>query len=172
MNNPELYATSPDYCHRLFDMIETDNLIDELVKDQQATLSIFSNIPTDKEHFAYAEDKWTISQLLRHIIDCERIYAYRALRFSRFDATPLHGFDEDFYMHGLSEQRENLSDLIKEFEIVRNATISLFKPMTPKMLTFRGTANELEFSTLALGFCVIGHNKHHCKVLNERYLLQ
>ena len=170
MNNPELYATSPDYCHRLFDMIETDNLMQELENDLHNTISVFSNIPTAKEHFAYSEGKWTISQLLRHIIDCERIYAYRALRFSRFDPTPLHGFDEDFYMDGLSEQRENLTDLIQEFEIVRNATISLFKPMTTKMLTFRGTANKLEFSTLALGFCIIGHNKHHCNVLQERYL--
>lgn len=170
MNNPELYASSPEYCHRLFDMIETDNLLFELEKDKQNTLQLFSSILPEKEHFAYAEGKWTASQLLRHIIDCERIYAYRALRFSRFDSTELHGFDEDFYMEGMQNIRENLSDLMEEFTTVRNSTITLFKPMTTEMLNFKGTANKLKFSTLALGFCVVGHNAHHCKVLKERYL--
>lgn len=170
MNNPELYASSPEYCHRFFDLIETSNLLDELEKDAFKTVALFSSIPQEKEHYAYAEGKWTVSELLRHVIDCERIYGYRALRFARFDTTPLSGFDEDFYMAGLQQNQEKLADLIQEFRIVRNATLSLFKSMSPEMLAFKGTANGLQFSALALGFCVIGHNAHHCKILSERYL--
>jgi uncharacterized damage-inducible protein DinB len=170
MNNPSLYDASPAYCHYYFDLVPTNDLLAELTKDLDQTVTFFKAIPAEKEHFAYQEGKWTVSQLLRHVIDCERIFAYRALRFARFDDTNLAGFDEDFYMAGLLSKKEKLDDLIKEFIVVRNATISLFQTLTDEMLDFHGTANKLQISARATGFCVIGHNLHHCGVIRERYL--
>jgi uncharacterized damage-inducible protein DinB len=169
MNIPSLYASSPVYCHYYFDLVQTDDLLAELSSDLDKTIEFFKSIPTEKEHFAYQEGKWTITQLLRHIIDCERIFAYRALRFARFDDTNLAGFDEDFYMAGLLSKKENLDILIEEFISVRNATISLFETFTDEMLDFHGTANNLKVSARAIGFCVVGHNMHHREVLNQRY---
>ena len=169
MNNPELYATSPSYCHYYFDLVQSNDLHAELAADRDKTIAFFKSIPAEKEHFAYADGKWTITQLLRHIIDCERIFAYRALRFARFDDTNLAGFDEDFYMAGLLSKKENLTDLIQEFQAVRQATISLYATLNDDMLDFQGTANNLKISARAIGFCVIGHNVHHCGVIQERY---
>jgi len=171
MNNPDLYTSSPAYCHYYFDLIQSNDLLDELTSDRDKTVSFFKAIPAQKEHFAYKQGKWTTNQLLRHIIDCERIFAYRALRFSRFDKTNLAGFDEDFYMNGLLSLKENLDDLLVEFISVRNATISLFQTMTNEMLDFQGTANNLNISARALGFCIIGHNVHHREVIRDRYLM-
>lgn len=170
MNNPELYAASPEYCHYYFDLVETDDLLAELVADGDKTLRFFKEIPVDKEHYVYQDGKWTVTQLLRHIIDCERIFAYRALRFGRFDETPLSGFDEDFYMAGLHNKKENLVDLIEEFSAVRNATVALYQTLNDTMLDFHGTANNLKVSARAIGFCVIGHNRHHQRIISERYL--
>lgn len=170
MENSLLYASSPVYCHYYFDLVQSDNLLFELKQDLDLTVSFFSSIPSEKEHFAYQAGKWTITQLLRHVIDCERIFAYRALRFARFDETNLAGFDEDFYMASLLSQKERLPELIKEFQSVRQATISLFERLNDDMLDFQGTANNLKISARAIGFCVIGHNAHHQSVIQARYL--
>lgn len=170
MNNPELYASSPAYCHYYFDLVPSNDLLAELRADRDKTVALFEAVPAEKEHYAYADGKWTVTQLLRHVIDCERIFAYRALRFARFDSTDLPGFDEDFYMDGLKNQQEQLTDLIEEFKAVRNASVALFQTFTTEMLDFQGSANNLKISTRAIGFCLIGHNAHHCGVLSERYL--
>jgi uncharacterized damage-inducible protein DinB len=170
MKNSLLYTSSPAYCHYYFDLVQTDNLLFELKQDLDRTVSFFLSIPSEKEHFAYQDGKWTIAQLLRHVIDCERIFAYRALRFARLDKTNLAGFDEDFYMASLLSQEEHLSDLIEEFKSVRQATISFFETLNDVMLDFQGTANNLKISARAIGFCVIGHNIHHQRVIAERYL--
>ncbi len=170
MNNPELYASSPAYCHYYFDLVASDDLLFELERDMNFTLDLFRSVPLEKEHYAYQPGKWTVTQLLRHSIDCERIFNYRALRFARFDATPLPGFDEDFYMNGLKTRLEKLEVLLEEFILLRKSTISLFRTFSEDNLNFLGTANGLKISARAIGFCVVGHNKHHCKILKERYL--
>jgi uncharacterized damage-inducible protein DinB len=171
MKNEQIYSQAPNYFHYYFDLLETDNLLLELEKDRTKTIGFFENIPINLEHHAYQEGKWTVSQVLRHVIDTERIFIYRALRFSRFDKTELPGFDEDFYMDGMRHHRENLSDLLAEFNTVRKSSISLFIGMTPEMLNGIGQANGQQYSAAAVGFFMIGHNMHHCKVLRERYLI-
>jgi uncharacterized damage-inducible protein DinB len=170
MTNTDIYSQAPSYFHHYFDLLETDNLLLELEKDRTKTIAFFESIPIELEHHAYQDGKWTISQVLRHTIDTERIFIYRALRFARFDKTELPGFDEDFYMDGMCQHCENLSDLLAEFNTVRKSSISLFKGMTTEMLNGVGTANGQKYSAAAIGFFMIGHNMHHCKVLIERYL--
>jgi hypothetical protein len=129
------------------------------------------SIQENRFDFAYAEGKWTASQVFRHIIETERIFAYRALRFSRFDETPLSGFNENDFIEKLSSTAFPKQKLIQEFKTVRDSTISLFETMTPEMLSFMGNANGLSVSAEMLGFMIVGHTVHHMDVIENRYLV-
>ncbi|GGB88373.1 DNA damage-inducible protein DinB [Dyadobacter sediminis] len=117
----------------------------------------------------YAEDKWTAKDILQHVIDNERIMAYRALRFSRNDKTELPGYDEAVLGANTTAVLRSVDDLMEEFNDVRKSTITLFKNMNDTMLLNSGTANKTEISPLALGFVIIGHPVHHMHVISERY---
>jgi len=170
MTDKTIYKDAPDYCHYFFDLIGTNDLISELQKSKQITQDFILTIPEEKGNYAYSENKWTIKEVLRHIIDCERIYTYRALRFSRFDDTELAGFDENDYIANVKNIKFSLSDLLTEYTEVRNATISLFKSMTDEMLDFKGKANNAYFTPRAIGFMTAGHNIHHCNFILTKYL--
>ena len=107
---------------------------------------------------------------LKHIIDCERIYTYRALRFSRFDNTELAGFDENEYTANVKKIKYHLKDLLDEYINVRNASMNLFKNMTEEMLNFKGKANNAYFTPRTIGFMTAGHNVHHCNFIKTYYL--
>lgn len=165
-----MYNKAPDYARNYLDLIESDNLLMELEKSHDRTMQIFNAIPVDLEDYFYSPGKWTIKEVLRHIIDCERIFAYRALRFSRFDHTELPGFDEGQFMESLKGTKLSLADLIQEYTYIRKSTIILYKNMTDKMLGFKGTANNKSVSTEVVGFMIVGHNFHHLNVVESRYL--
>jgi uncharacterized damage-inducible protein DinB len=170
MKDKSIYKDAPSYCHYYFDLLETDELLIELEKSQQLTQALFQQITKEKENYAYEPGKWSIKEVLRHIIDCERIFAYRALRFSRNDSTELPGFNENSYMEALKGVNQNLSDLLEEYLVVRKASILLFKSLSEAMLNYTGTANKLRYSAKMLGFMIIGHNLHHCIIIKQRYL--
>jgi len=107
---------------------------------------------------------------LRHIIDCERVYAYRAFRFSRFDDTELPGFDENQYIIHSQKIQSDLQSLKDEYSNIRESTLNLFKPMTENMLDFKGTANTAGFTARGLGYMTVGHNIHHCNFIKTHYL--
>jgi len=117
----------------------------------------------------YAPGKWTVNDIMQHLVDTERIFAYRALRISRSDTTPLPGYDENFYAEHTNAANRTLEDLMMEFELVRASTIMLFKSMSPGMLPKEGTCTGKQMSVLALGFTMVGHVIHHVNVLKERY---
>lgn len=169
MTNKSIYKDAPPYCHYFFDLVKTDNLLAELELSKQTTLDIFELINPVKENYAYEPNKWTTKEVIRHIIDCERVYTYRALRFSRFDDTELAGFDEDKYIAQIKSINHNLADLRNEYLAVRNASISLFKAMDHDMLDFKGRANNAYFTARAIGFMTVGHNLHHCNIIKTRY---
>lgn len=164
------YNDFPPYCRHYFDLVAEDDLMEALKNSRDHTLKFISEIPAAKENFSYAENKWTVKQVLSHIIDCERIYAYRALRFSRKDNTELPGFDEDLFAANANASGRNLQDLAEEYKSVRGSTIFLFEHMTEEMLGFKGMANKLWLTPCAIGFLAAGHNIHHCKIIKERYL--
>lgn len=147
----------------------TDNLVLALQESKAHCLRVFSRISPEKENYAYAPGKWTTKEVLRHIIETDRILSYRALRFSRFDANPLPGFNENAYIENTRDMQYSMQSLLNEFESLRESIIQMYLPMTDEMLQFKGTANGLQYSALALGFMVSGHTLHHCKVLQERY---
>lgn len=170
MTDKTLYKDAPDYCHYFFDLIETNDLISELQKSKQLTRDFILKIQEEKGNYAYSENKWTIKEVIRHIKDCERIYTYRALRFSRFDDTELAGFDGNDYIANVKNINFRLNDLLIEYIDVRNATINLFNNMTGGMLDFKGKANNAYFTPRTIGFMTAGHNIHHCNFVKAKYL--
>lgn len=117
----------------------------------------------------YARNKWTIKDIIQHVIDNERIMAYRALRFSRNDQTPLAGYDEEVLGANTNAKHRSLVDLMQEFNMVRDSSIALFKNMSDEMILRSGTANQTSISALALGFVILGHPVHHINIIRERY---
>jgi uncharacterized damage-inducible protein DinB len=145
-------------------------LIEELEICLHDFIKFIQNIPMDKFDYRYAEGKWTIKDIIQHLIDAERIFAYRALRISRNDKTPLPGFEENDYVENTNANGRSIQDLLTEFSAVRQSTILLFKSLTDEQLKRIGIASNNEISVRALGFVTIGHQKHHQKVFQERYL--
>ena len=123
-----------------------------------------------KGDFAYAPGKWTIKQVVGHICDAERIFAYRALRFARGDVAPLPGFDENAWMPAARFDARPLGDLAAELDAVRRATLALLRTFDADALARRGTANNKEISVRALAYVIAGHERHHVGILRERYL--
>lgn len=145
-------------------------LMNELEHSFTPFIDFLKNIPTEKQEYRYAEGKWTIKDIVQHLIDAERIFAYRALRIARKDKTPLPGFEENEYVETAFANKRVMNDLIEEFITVREATISLFKTFTEEQLLQMGTASEKPVSVRAIGFITMGHQKHHEKIIKERYL--
>ncbi|MBK8601213.1 MAG: DinB family protein [Flavobacterium sp.] len=145
-------------------------LIEELEISVHRLIKFVQNIPMDKFDYRYAEGKWTIKDILQHLIDTERILAYRALRFSRNDQTPLANFDENEYVIEANANRRSIQELLTELAVVRQATLSLFKTFSHEELLRSGIASNNTMSVRAFGFVIIGHQNHHQRIFEERYL--
>ena len=160
----------PSFYKNYVDNVKTDNIIKEL-RDQVIDIqAIISEIPEEKEDFAYAPGKWTIKEIIGHIIDTERVLGYRAMRFARKDKTPLPGYDENHYVANANFNKQTLYSLGHEFAIVREANLALFKTWDEEALSQFGVANGLDVSVRALLFMIAGHATHHMGVIKERYL--
>jgi uncharacterized damage-inducible protein DinB len=134
------------------------------------TLALVRGIPEARGTHRYGPDKWSIKQVLGHVIDAERIFAYRLLRIARGDATPLPGFEENDYVRHADFDRLTLADLAAELEAVRRATLFLLRHLEPDALARRGTASGFPVTARALAFIIAGHERHHVGMLRERYL--
>ena len=146
------------------------NLVEELEISVHRLVKFVQDIPMDKFDYRYAEGKWTIKDILLHLIDAERIFAYRALRFARKDETPLASFDENAYVAEANANSRSIQDLLSELLIVRQATLALFKSFSEEQLLRKGIASNNPMSVRALGFTIIGHQNHHQRIFQERYL--
>lgn len=145
----------------------------ELHEALKKSLSNLQLLPVDKwaelGDRVYAPGKWTVRDMLQHIIDAERIFCYRALRFARKDSTILPGFEEDDYAREAEACNRSLSDLVNELITVRQSTVNMFSAFNDEVQQRRGRTTSAEISVLALGFTIIGHEIHHLRVLEERY---
>lgn len=143
----------------------------EMLRKQLVNFPQFiASIPEGKWHSTYAEGKWTIAEALVHILDAERVFQYRALRFARKDQTPLPGFDQDAYVPVSGANSTTKDSMIEEYRIIRGSTIALFSGFDEEVLRRRGTASNSEVTVGALGFIICGHQRHHKLVIKERYL--
>ena len=152
------------------DVLDEVELLDMLQNQLKNFPQFIASIPDDRLGFTYEDGKWTLAEVLLHIIDAERVFQYRALRFSRGDKTPLPGFDQDLFVSGSNIQRRSKESIIEEYENVRRSTIALFSNLDAKRLERSGVASELIWSVAMLGFVISGHQKHHRNIIRERYL--
>lgn len=152
-----------------FKVLGEVELLPELKARREKFLLALSDLETVDLGYRYAPGKWSIAELILHIIDSERIFQYRALRFGRGDTTPLPGFEQDIYVPNSNAANRTLLSLQAEFSQVREASISLFEHFPNAALLNRGFANGSEVSVRALGFMICGHQKHHELILQERY---
>jgi len=169
MPRPDL-SNVPAYYHRYIKEAEGNDVIVVMKKQTPALLRFLRSIPPAKRNYRYAKGKWTIKELLQHMIDSERVFAYRALCFARKDKTPLPSFDENLYGDTAKAAKRDWKDMIEELKAVRRSTELLFGSFDKIQMNESGTANSNSFSVLAIGYILAGHMNHHVRVIKERYL--
>ena len=165
--NPDEYNP---YYSKYISLVPTDDLsIDkQLAVQHHETIDILRKAKAKGDH-AYEPGKWTVKEVIGHISDSERVFAYRALRIARGDTTPLPGFDQDTFMQGSNFRSRTMDDLLDELWSVRAATLSLAKSLPDAVMSNRGTASDSPVTVRALLYIIAGHERHHLAVLRERY---
>ncbi len=151
-------------------LVPSGDFLEILLDQQRDLVRLLSPLTEEQAEFRYAPGKWSVKEVLGHISDTERIFAYRLLRIARGDQTPLASFEQEGYIQKGNFSARKLADLLDEFSTVREATISLVRSLDDAAWLRRGTASQKEVSVLALAFVIAGHQRHHCVLLEERYL--
>lgn len=163
-------AFMPEFFDRY--IVLTDESL-SLIESLSSTKKLFRNVQQDLtklENYRYEEGKWTPKELLQHVIDTERIMAYRALCIARGEKQKLNGFSEKDYAATSNSNNRAINDLLNEFNVVRASSIALFQSFDNTMLENTGISNDIEITPLALGFIIVGHAIHHFNVFTERYV--
>jgi uncharacterized damage-inducible protein DinB len=160
----------PGYYEPFIGLSKARQIGEELQHSGEQIFEFILAIPDEKGNHRYADGKWSIKELLIHIIDTERVYAYRALRFARHDATQLPGFDENLFAAQSNAEKRTLASIASEFKTVRTATLSLLESLDESTLKMHGIANGNPLSVRAIFHIIAGHGLHHINILKERYL--
>jgi hypothetical protein len=168
-NRPATSEYAP-YFGKYISLVSNGDIITTLDAQLNNTLALLAGIDETTAGYRYAEGKWSVKELVGHIIDAERIFAYRALRFARNDKTPLPGFEQDDYIRFGSFEQYPLTELAEEFKTVRQSTIQLFKHLAPEAWDRAGVASDNPMSVRALAWAIAGHELHHMEILRSRYL--
>ena len=163
-------GTFPTYAANYISLVDTATVKEAVKKYGSSIVEFFKNIPSEKVDYRYAENKWSIKEMLQHLIDAERIFSYRALRIARKDKTPLPGFDENTYALASNADVRNWEDLLEEFEAVRRSSDLLLQSLSDEHYEQVGTTNDQATSVKAIGFTLFGHMLHHKNIVEERYL--
>lgn len=165
-----LAGTYPKYFENYIPLVHEADVHTALRTNLAETKQLYTSIPSAKENFSYAPGKWNIKQVLNHVIDTERIFAYRALRFARLDPQQPLPFEENDYARHADVSKRSLADLLEEFEAVRQATILQFRYYPDEVLLRSGKTAAGDCTVLALGYTICGHAIHHTNVVKARYL--
>jgi DinB superfamily len=169
-------VTAPDpseyaqYYGKYITLVPGPNVLAALEDQPRDTLGLLSALTDEQGDYRYAPGKWSIKEMLGHLIDAERVFSYRALRFARNDQTPLASFEQDDYVRAANFSASRLADLIDEFVSVRRATVWLFRSLSPDAWMRRGVASDNPVSVRAIAYIIAGHELHHRHVLQEKYL--
>jgi hypothetical protein len=167
--NPPKSNEHNTYFQRYIDLCEDTEFYDQYDNNTNNLVRFLESLPVEKHQFAYAQGKWTVLQLFRHIIDCERVFSYRALVAARGDSSPLPSFDEDNYAKAVAGETTSMVNMLKEFTLLRQSNRFLFENMSEEQSYFTANVNGEPLSARAIAFIMIGHVNHHLKVLQERY---
>ncbi len=160
----------PPYFGTYINAVSGSDALPVLTAQRASTAAFLAGIPETRAGFRYAEGKWSLREVIGHLSDTERIFAYRLLRFARADQTPLAGYDENSYVPAGQFERRTLADLAGEFTAVRDATLALVGGLDDVALARRGEANGKPMTARALAWIIAGHEAHHLRVIRERYL--
>jgi len=158
------------YYQKYINLVEGTDIIPALENSREIGLTFLNELPADKWDYSYKWGKWTIKETILHLLDSERVFAYRALRIARKDGTSLPGFEQDDYVPASDAKNRSAASVIEEFIAVRNASIQLFKNLPLDAFEQIGTASENPLSPLAAAFIIVGHQQHHLNLFRERYL--
>ena len=158
------------YFSKYIELIPEEDVVSALKANHQVVLDFIESIPRHKLNYFYDEGKWTVKQVINHIIDTERILSYRALRFARGDNQQVLAFDENLYAANANLTNTNIQLLADEFDSVRLSNILLFRQLSEKELLLKGLMASGETNVLSLGYFLCGHAQHHINVIKERYL--
>jgi uncharacterized damage-inducible protein DinB len=168
VSRPQAGEYAP-YYEKYVALVEGDDILNALEQQRRQTMLLLSGRDEEDGEFRYAPGKWSAKEVLGHVCDAERIFAYRALRFSRADATPLASFEQDEYVRNGPFANRPIGDLVEEFIAVRRATISLLRNLDEAMWMRRGIASKNEVTVRALAYMIAGHELHHRRILEEKY---
>jgi hypothetical protein len=141
-----------------------------LEKDYKDTLAFLQDLPKDKFDYYYSPGKWSLQEIVQHLIDVERVFVYRALRFSRLDPTDLQGFDQENYLETVSLEDVSFENILNEWRSLRESTIFFYKNLNLKSLNRTGRASGFEFSVKSIAYILTGHSRHHIEIIKEKYL--
>jgi len=167
---PKSEIIPAEFYQHYLDLIKEEEITTALENNTRQFRKLLKKIPSKKVDYAYGPGKWTIKEVLQHIIDAERVFTYRALRFSRLDPTPLPGFDENTWAVNAGAAGRHWDYLLDEFKSLRKSTEYLFQSFSEEQLKFVGQANGRPQNAFTVGFLIPGHAAHHMKILKERYL--
>ena len=165
-----LPGTYPPYFENYINLVQEEKINFALRNNWNDIHKVLSSVQPDKENYAYADGKWTVKQLVNHVLDAERVFAYRALRFARRDPQVPLPFDENLYAQNSFAENRKFMQLINEFEHVRKANSLLFESFSEETLLYCGQTRGGSTSVLAIGYMICGHAQHHLNILKERYL--
>lgn len=168
-DRPDPTEHSP-YFGKYIAQVPDGDLLRMLETQNRETLSVLGALPEARGDFAYAPGKWTLKEVIGHLSDAERVFSYRALRFARGDQTPLPSFDQNDWVPQSGAAQRTLADLAAEYADVRRATLDLLSHLPPEAPVRRGTASGNEVSVRALAWIIAGHERHHLKIIREKYL--
>jgi uncharacterized damage-inducible protein DinB len=158
------------YYGRYIALVSEGDVVATLEAQMRDTNALVTGLPASTSTYRYAPGKWSVNEMLGHVIDSERIFAARALRFARSDATPLPGFEQDDYVRNASFDSYPLHELAAELESVRRSTIFLFRHLSEEAWIRSGIANNAKVTVRALAYIIAGHELHHRGILKTRYL--
>lgn len=166
---PETGDYAP-YYERYVKLIEGDDILKILNEQSKKSQDVLNSFSEHKGNFRYAEGKWTVKEVVGHLLDTERVFAYRALCIARGEKKSLPGFEQDDYVKDGNFNRRELFELNYEFRLLRESNLLLFRSFSTEMLKKKGFANETSITVLAILFIIAGHERHHMNVLREKYL--
>ena len=160
-----------EYYSRYLDLIDQNTeLIEGYQKGKNEMIALINSVPEEKMTFRYQSEKWSIIELIQHLIDTERVFMYRCFRIARNDSTKLAGFEQDDFVKPSEADLKSKAEILEEFSINRDNSISLLKSLSDKNLCFIGNANGGNASARSVAFTVLGHDMHHINIIKERYL--
>jgi hypothetical protein len=163
-------GTFQPYASVYISKVTDDNVADAFKNQRMFVSDFFGSITEEKSSFSYASGKWTLKEMLQHIIDTERIFAFRALCIARGEKQDLPGFNENEYSNNSKANNREWQTMIREFRLVRETTEMLFQSFSENTLQLSGKANGTTVTVNAIGFITVGHLYHHMEVIQERYL--